>query len=214
MHRLWPGGGKRIYRKDLKNSSPRRIKLGKANFWSTQLTAKTGNRTQRGRKLSASLEDYLEAIFHIVERKSAARAKDIAERVGVNRSSVTGALHMLSDKGLVNYAPYDVITLTESGRLAAADVVNRHNVLSRFFERVLGVEAGEAEQAACRMEHAAPRGVVDRLVAFADFVASCPRAGADWIEAFMARCESGQAVRPCDECLDECVAQWRRRDKD
>ena len=178
------------------------------------MTTKTGNMLPRGRKLSASLEDYLEAIFHIVERKSAARAKDIADRVGVNRSSVTGALHMLSDKGLVNYAPYDVVTLTASGQAVAADVVKRHNVLSRFFEGVLGVEAGEAEEAACRMEHAAPRGVVDRLVAFADFVASCPRAGADWIEAFMTQCESGQGVRPCDDCLDDCVAQWRRRDED
>ncbi len=178
------------------------------------MTTETSDKTRPRRKLSASLEDYLEAIFHIVARKSAARAKDIAERVGVNRSSVTGALHALSDKGLVNYAPYDVITLTESGQEAAEDVVRRHNALSRFLERVLGVERGEAEKAACRMEHAVPRGVVERLVAFADFVALCPRAGADWIEAFMARCESGQAGRPCDECLEQCAAHWRQRNGD
>ena len=35
--------------------------------------------------LSASQEDYLEAIFHIVERKHAARAKDIVEHCGVPR---------------------------------------------------------------------------------------------------------------------------------
>ena len=163
-----------------------------------------------GRRLSASLEDYLEAIFHIVARKQAARAKDIAERVGVNRSSVTGALRVLSDKGLVNYAPYDVITLTESGRAAATDVVRRHNVLRDFLVRVLGVEAGEAEPAACKMEHAVPRGVIERLVAFADFVETCPRAGADWIEAFMARCDSDGAVGQCEQCVAQCMARWRR----
>ena len=164
----------------------------------------------RGDELSASLEDYLEAIFHIVARKQAARAKDIAERVGVNRSSVTGALHALSDRGLVNYAPYDVVTLTEPGRLAAADVVRRHEVLRDFLERVLGVEAGQAEQAACRMEHAAPRDVIERLVAFADFVETCPRAGADWTEAFVSGCVPQGDGDQCAQCLDRCLAKGRQ----
>ena len=37
-------------------------------------------------RLSASLEDYLEAIFHVVEAKQASRAKDIADRLNVNSS--------------------------------------------------------------------------------------------------------------------------------
>ena len=37
--------------------------------------------------LSASLEDYLEAIFHVVADKGAARAKDISKRLKVNSSS-------------------------------------------------------------------------------------------------------------------------------
>jgi len=175
------------------------------------LAQQTDSKVPARRKLSASLEDYLEAIFHIVARKQAARAKDIAERVGVNRSSVTGALRMLSDKGLVNYAPYDVITLTEPGRVAAEDVVNRHSALSRFLERVLGVEAGEAERAACGMEHAIPRSVMEQLVSFADFVQTCPRAGADWIEAFMAHCGPDPAGQTCDQCLSQCVGQWQQR---
>ena len=34
-------------------------------------------------ELSASMEDYLEAIYHIVTAKHAARAKDIAKRLKV-----------------------------------------------------------------------------------------------------------------------------------
>ena len=41
--------------------------------------------------LSANMEDYLEAIYHISEEKQAARAKDIADRVKVNKSTVTVA---------------------------------------------------------------------------------------------------------------------------
>ena len=58
--------------------------------------------------LSASLEDYLEAIFHIVSEKRVARAKDISKRMHVNRSSVTGAMHSLAKKKLVNYATRQV----------------------------------------------------------------------------------------------------------
>ena len=66
--------------------------------------------------LSASLEDYLKAIFRIVAVKQAARAKDISARLSVSNSSVTGALRTLADRGLINYAPYDLITLTPLGQ--------------------------------------------------------------------------------------------------
>ena len=74
--------------------------------------------------VSASLENYLEAIFHISEDKQAARAKDIAQRLKLKGSSVTGALRLLSERGLINYAPYDIITLTPKGKKVARDVVN------------------------------------------------------------------------------------------
>ena len=43
-------------------------------------------------KLSESLEDYLEVIFHLVKEKKVARVRDIAGRKGVKMSSVVGAL--------------------------------------------------------------------------------------------------------------------------
>ena len=49
-------------------------------------------------KLSASLEDYLEAIYHLTARQDVARSKDIADSMGVTRASVTGALRALSEK--------------------------------------------------------------------------------------------------------------------
>lgn len=114
-------------------------------------------------QLSASLEDYLEAIYHIVQEKQAARAKDIVERLGVHNSSVTQALRVLAEKELVNYAPYDLVTLTEAGRLAAADVVERHRALRSFLVEVLGLEPGLAEHDACRLEHGISQDVLERL---------------------------------------------------
>ena len=118
---------------------------------------------QSSPQLSASLEDYLEAIHHIVADKQAARAKDIVGRLGVHNSSVTQALRSLSDKGLVNYAPYDLITLTEAGAAAAAGVVERHQALRAFLVDVLGLDARRAEEDACKLEHDISAEVLERL---------------------------------------------------
>jgi DtxR family Mn-dependent transcriptional regulator len=133
-------------------------------------------------KVSASLEDYLEAIYHTVEAKGAARAKDIVVRMGVHNSSVTQALKSLSEKELVNYAPYDTITLTPAGQRIAADVVHRHSTLRAFLSKVLGMEAKKADEGACRLEHAVSGEVVDRLVKFVKYFETCPAADIRWDE--------------------------------
>jgi len=144
-------------------------------------------------QVSASLEDYLEAIFHTVDTKGAARAKDIVERMGVNNSSVTQALRLLSEKELVNYAPYDVITLTDTGERIALDVVRRHEVMRRFLTQVLGLNGEDADEGACRMEHAISGPVLERLVQFVDYFETCPLNGVRWDD------ETGFYCAPADE---------------
>jgi len=131
-------------------------------------------------RLSASLEDYLEAIYHIVDKKQAAKARDIAQRLSVNSSSVTGALQILAKKGLVNYAPYDIITLTSEGERIAQDVIHRHTTLQKFLVKILSVDKAEAEEAACKMEHVISPRIMERLVQFVKFFEKCPLGGVKW----------------------------------
>ncbi|MFP4353785.1 MAG: DtxR family transcriptional regulator [Phycisphaerae bacterium] len=151
-------------------------------------------------QLSASLEDYIEAIYRIVQDKSAARAKDISERLAVSRSSVTGALHALADRGLINYAPYDVITLTETGQAVAEDVVRRHEVLRDFFVKVLAIDPAEADGAACKMEHAIPETILERFLEFVEFVERCPHGLSDWIQDFGYSCHQHSGSGTCSRC--------------
>jgi len=141
--------------------------------------------------LSASLEDYIEAIFHIVAEKKVARGKEIAKRLKVSRASVTEALRSLSKKGLVNYEPYEVITLTEKGRVVAEDVIRRHEALKEFFIKVLAIEDTIAEEGACRIEHAAPPEVIDRLIRFVKFIEASPKGAVDLVKGFADYCEKG-----------------------
>ncbi|MGW8161867.1 MAG: metal-dependent transcriptional regulator [Desulfobulbales bacterium] len=142
--------------------------------------------------LSASLEDYIEAIAHIVAAKKVARGKDIAKRLQVSRASVTEALRALSKKGLVNYEPYEVITLTDKGREAAEDVIRRHGALKDFFIKVLSINDTIAEESACRIEHAAPPEVIDRLIGFVKFIEVSPAGGVDIIKGFAEYCDQNR----------------------
>jgi DtxR family Mn-dependent transcriptional regulator len=156
-------------------------------------------------ELSASLQNYVEAIYWISNSKKAARAKDIADRLNVGKSSVTGALQALAEKGLVNYAPYDVITLTDDGLALARELVRRHEVIRDFFVRVLSVAADEAEQAAGMMEHVVTDTILDRLIAFIEFVERCPQGGTAWITGFGYHCDNDACSGECDFCLDHAV---------
>lgn len=149
-------------------------------------------------RLSASQEDYLEAVYHIAREKKVARAKDIAKRLDVRASSVTNALRVLSSLGLINYAPYDLITLTEAGLVQAEDIVARHDALANFMVTVLGVDATEADQAACKMEHSVPKTIVDRFIQYADYIAHCPRGGITWDSGFGYYCKTGCAQEHCE----------------
>ncbi len=157
--------------------------------------------------LSESLEDYLEAILDLEKTNKVARVKDIAEKLGVLRGSVTGALKNLSEKGLIDHEPYGFITLTLKGAKMAREVTRRHAVIKNFLLKVLQLGADAAEANACRMEHAMDKAAIDRLVDFIDYVNTCPRTGQDWIASFFKSC-SGEALdqEKCDDCLDNCVA--------
>ncbi len=163
--------------------------------------------------ITASMEDYLEAIYHISREHKVARAKQIASRMEVAMSSVTGALRHLAQHGLVNYDPYEYITLTEDGRKVAAEIVRRHTILKSFLVNVLSVAGPEAEEAACKMEHAITGEVLERLLRFAEFVEVCPRAGTDWIRDFSSYCENGTNAEMCVKCLLNLLEKTRERRK-
>ncbi|OPY93044.1 MAG: Transcriptional regulator MntR [Syntrophaceae bacterium PtaU1.Bin231] len=161
--------------------------------------------------LTASLEDYLETIFHIITEKQVARPKDIAGQLKVSYASVTGALRALADRGLINYSPYDVITLTGKGKSAAEEVVRRHEALRNFFVNVLAVDEKDADEAACKMEHVIPDIILERFIRFAEFVEVCPRGGSKWVAGFGYQCDHGMDRENCEKCISQQLEDYRKR---
>ncbi|MHC4885807.1 MAG: metal-dependent transcriptional regulator [Planctomycetota bacterium] len=152
--------------------------------------------------LTASQEDYLEAIYHLILQDQVARSSEISRALNVHKSSVTGALKALTKLELIHYEPYGHITLTEIGRRKAEDIVRRHETLKGFFHQVLGIEGEEAEEAACRMEHATSRGVVNRLILLGEFLERSGKEGVAWKNEFQDFChevESQQEAHRQDQ---------------
>ena len=160
--------------------------------------------------LSATLEDYLEAISRLVAQDGVARVRDIAAEMSVHKSTVTSALKGLAEKGLVNYSPYEVITFTSKGKKAAAEVTRRHEIIQRFLADVLSVGEDVAEANACRMEHVVDGEVLDRLAMFGEFARTCPRAGEDWLEHFRYYYEHGGEPQEDETAVEQWLKDFRK----
>ena len=92
------------------------------------------------KKLTESLENYLETIGMLIRKNKIARVKDISKELKVKNSSVNIALNILADKGLVIHEKYGYVELTKEGKQIADDIQYKEDVLLRFFTEVLGVD--------------------------------------------------------------------------
>lgn len=116
-------------------------------------------------RLTASLEDYLEAIKAAIDETAHGHAhtSDIARRLQVKMPSVTNALGVLREHGFVNYDTNKPVTLTERGEREALRIIRRHLVLNRFLREVLLLPDKEASDTACRVEHVIDDCLLSRL---------------------------------------------------
>ena len=137
-------------------------------------------------KLTASLEDYLEAIYHIARGSSVARSKDIAQALGVAKPSVTSALKALCTKGLINYQPYGYISLTPAGTEMALAIVDKHSILKDFFADILDIEPQMAATAACELEHSLGTPIISKLLSLVEFIRRDQKAGSGILKDFKA----------------------------
>jgi DtxR family Mn-dependent transcriptional regulator len=154
-------------------------------------------------RLSATLENYLETIFRLEQEKRFARVRDISAALDVAKSAVTTALQSLSDKGLINYQPYEPVTLSAEGRQKASRVVLGHRVIEDFLRKVLALDEERADTIACGMEHAIDRDALDRFVCFLAFVGRRREEGESWLEEFRRFIREGTTEQMCQECIEQ-----------
>jgi DtxR family manganese transport transcriptional regulator len=125
------------------------------------------------------VEDYLEAVYQLIQEKGYARSSDIAERLAVKSPSVTGMLRRLHAMGLIEHERYRGLTLTTKGERMARSIQQKHLTIIRFL-RILGIEEKIARMDAEGIEHHVHKATINRITRFVDFVAQHP----SWFQTF------------------------------
>lgn len=119
--------------------------------------------------LSMTHEDYLEAILMLAgPTHMPVRAVDVADKMNVSKTSVNKAVNVLREKGFVEQERYGDITLTDDGVIYGSKVLDRHNALTKFLNKALGIDAETAEDEACQMEHAISDDSFEKWLSFID----------------------------------------------
>lgn len=103
-------------------------------------------------KILRASEDYLETMLMMKEKHGYIRSIDVAEYLGVTKPSVSYATKRLRENGYITMEKDGLITLTESGMEIATRTLDRHHMLTTFFQ-ILGVDEETAEEDACKIEH-------------------------------------------------------------
>ena len=102
--------------------------------------------------IQESAEMYLETILILSRREGKVRAVDISRHLNYSKPSVSRAVGLLREEGLISVDKEGAITLMPEGLCIAEQIYERHQVLSNFLIR-LGVSEETALEDACRIEH-------------------------------------------------------------
>lgn len=108
---------------------------------------------QRNRT-SVSREDYLKAIWEMLDENQVPISARLAEQLSVTPPAVTAALKRMSRDGFVKVERGGRISLTPKGRKVAEDLMLRHQLAEVLLTDVIGLSWVKAHDEAERMEHA------------------------------------------------------------
>jgi Mn-dependent DtxR family transcriptional regulator len=125
------------------------------------------------------VEDYLEVVYELIQKKGYARSADIAERLNVRSSSVTLMLQKLHVKGFIVYERYRGLTLTSRGERLARSIQQRHLMILKFL-RIMRVEEKIAKSDAEGLEHHLHKATIDRIAHLVNYAAEHP----SWFNTF------------------------------
>lgn len=111
-------------------------------------------------------ENYLKAIYHLSHQADNVSTNQIAAALNTKAASVTDMLKKLADKQLINYTPYQGVTLTGAGEKIALLIIRKHRLWEYFLVEKLNFKWDQVHDMAEEMEHISSRELTDRLDQF------------------------------------------------
>ncbi|HKV25598.1 MAG TPA: metal-dependent transcriptional regulator [Candidatus Acidoferrum sp.] len=128
----------------------------------------------RREKTSVSQEDYLKAIWEMLEEDQTPISARLAEELSVTPPAVTAALKRMTRDELVRVDRDGGIELTRKGRQVAERMALRHQLAEMLLTDVIGLPWAKAHAEAERLEHAISPEVEALLLKRFSGKKSCP----------------------------------------
>jgi DtxR family transcriptional regulator, Mn-dependent transcriptional regulator len=125
-------------------------------------------------KTSVSREDYLKAVWEMLEENQTPISARLAEELNVTPPAVTTALKRMTRDGHVRVDRNGRIDLTQKGRRLAEHLALRHQLAEMLLTEVIGLSWAKAHDEAERMEHAISPEVEALLLKRFGSKKSCP----------------------------------------
>ncbi len=125
-------------------------------------------------KTSVSREDYLKAIWEIVQEEHDPISARLAEELGVTPPAVTAALKRMTRDGLLRVGRGGRIGLTRKGSSLADHLAMRHQLAEKLLTEVIGLDWTRAHDEAERLEHGISPEVEQLLLARFGAEGFCP----------------------------------------
>ncbi len=128
----------------------------------------------RREKTSVSQEDYLKAIWEIVQEEQEPISARLAEDLSVTPPAVTAALKRMARSGFLRVRRGGQIELSAKGKGIAQHLVLRHRLAEKLLTDVIGLEWSRAHEEAEKLEHGISTEVAHLLMKRFGRESRCP----------------------------------------
>jgi DtxR family manganese transport transcriptional regulator len=112
-----------------------------------------------------AMEDYLEVMYELIQKKGYATTVDIANYLHVSSPSVTKMVKRLDKMGYLIYEKYRGLQLTPEGIAVAKNIHKSHDLLVEFL-KMIGIDEEIANRDAEGIEHHLHPQTMEKLEEF------------------------------------------------
>lgn len=113
--------------------------------------------------ITSVMEDYLKAIYHLLQSKGQANTNDLAKSMNVSAPTVTQMIKRLVELKLATHEPYKGITLTTTGDKMALETIRHHRLIEQYLYEALGVPWDKVHKEAEKLEHVISEDLEERM---------------------------------------------------
>lgn len=119
-------------------------------------------------------ENYLKAIFHLMNEKNEVTVNDISKFLKLKMPTVNSMMKKFAEKKWVDYENYKPLKITKEGRKEASQVVRKHRLTEMYLAEKMGFGWEEVHEVAEQIEHIQSEKFFDKIDELLDFPKTDP----------------------------------------